>query len=183
MKNLKDYLIFLISSKKIIISLFFLFLIGECTGLYAQTEPDTTQNVQLESGFQMTKSPWGAVARSAILPGWGQYYNESYWKIPLVWGFLGYYTYGWIQSNNDYKTYQDLYTKSLAENYTGVSSSVLLREREFYRDQRDLFAVYFGLAYFLTLVDSYVDAHLFDFDVTENPYTKSPELKIRYYLR
>lgn len=172
------------SLKKIIIKIFLLLLLAGSNLLFAQTEPDSSSAVQTEEGFQMTKSPWGAVGRSAILPGWGQFYNESYWKIPVVWGFLGYYTYGWISSNDDYRHYQDLYKASLKEDYTGnVSSAVLLEEREFYRDQRDMFAVYFGLAYFLNLVDAYVDAHLFDFDVSENPYTKSPQLDIRLYLK
>ena len=182
MMNLNDYSSFSISLKKIIFSLLAISFILS-SNLIAQTEPDSVQTVKSESGFEMTKSPWGAVGRSALLPGWGQYYNESYLKIPVIWGFLGYYTYGWITSNNDYQNYRDLYTQSLQPDYTGVSSSVLLNEREFYRDQRDMFAVYFGLAYFLNLVDAYVDAHLFDFDVSENPYTKSPQLKIRYYLR
>ena len=52
--------------------------------------------------------------------------------------------------------------------------------REFYRDQRDLFAIYLGLTYLLTLVDAYVDAHLFDFSVTESPENRSTQLHFRY---
>jgi len=37
----------------------------------------TEENPPPDTGFVMQKSPWGAVARSAIIPGLGQFYNES----------------------------------------------------------------------------------------------------------
>lgn len=46
------------------------------------------QNLNKPSQFQAL-SPKKAGIRSAILPGWGQYYNRKYWKIPIVWGALG----------------------------------------------------------------------------------------------
>lgn len=122
----------------------------------------------------MKKSPWGAVLRSAVLPGFGQFYNESYWKIPVVWGALGYLVYLWNDSNTKYKKYRDLY---ISDN----TNSVYLTYREFYKDQRDLNAVFIGLAYFLNLVDAYVDAHLFDFDVSEE--MKTSKLNLSFKIR
>ena len=122
----------------------------------------------------MTKSPWGAVLRSAILPGFGQFYNESYWKIPVVWGALGYLGYLWNDSNNKYKKYRDLYSAN-------VDNQTYLRYREFYKDQRDLNAVFIGLAYFLNLVDAFVDAHLFDFNVSEE--MDSNKLNLSFKVR
>ncbi|MFA3781919.1 DUF5683 domain-containing protein [Melioribacteraceae bacterium 4301-Me] len=116
--------------------------------------------------FVMQKSAWGAVLRSALVPGLGQFYTEKYWKIPVIWGFLGYFTYQWFNTNNSYKYYRDLYLQSLTSDPNGNTGYKNLRE--FYKDQRDLFAVYIGLTYFLNLVDAYVDAHLFDFDVSKN---------------
>jgi hypothetical protein len=130
----------------------------------------------------MQKSPWGAVLRSAVVPGFGQYYNESYWKIPIVWGILGYYGWIWVEQNNEYNDYRELYSASITtDNPSG--NSQLKSNRDFFRNQRDEFAVYFGLAYFLNLVDAYVDAHLFDFDVTVDVYTKQPQLNIRLPLK
>lgn len=125
--------------------------------------------------FQMNKSPWGAVLRSAILPGLGQFYNESYWKIPVVWGALGYLMYLWNDSNTKYQKYRDLFA-------IDTKNEVYRRYREFYKDQRDLNAVYIGLAYFLNLVDAYVDAHLFDFNVSEEVSSNkiNISLKIRF---
>lgn len=132
---------------------------------------DTSNEVQ---PFEMQKSPWGAVARSAIFPGWGQIYNESYWKAPVVWGIMGWFVYNWIDNNNKYLDYKNLYLQTnngLAGDY-----------RDFYRDQRDEFAIYIVLTYFLNLVDSYVDAHLFDFSVDEDYMTKTKMLNVRINL-
>lgn len=166
--SLKDYLNYLKLSAKTIIKLIllilFLHLSAESTS--AQVQPLDTNSVKIDtSKFVMKKSAWGAVLRSAVVPGFGQFYNESYWKIPVVWGFLGWFAYQWNTSNNSYINYRDLYNGSLNQNNTGNSSYLSLRE--FYRDQRDLFAVFFSLAYLLNLIDAYVDAHLFDFDVSK----------------
>ncbi len=129
------------------------------------------KNKETDSSFQTTKSPWGAVLRSAIVPGWGQFYNESYLKIPVVTGILGWFAYNYFQNNSDYKKSRELYIKT--------GNSIYKSYREFYRDQRDLFAIYFGLAYLANLVDAYVDAQLFDFSVKEDFYKNFPMFEMR----
>jgi hypothetical protein len=122
----------------------------------------------------------GAMLRSAVLPGWGQFYNESYWKIPIIWGLSGWFIYMWDDRNDFYKFYRDQYNDSFNETSNG--NSQLKDLRDFYKDQRDLFAIYLGLTYFLNLIDAYVDAHLFDFDVVLNKYSNKPELQIKLRL-
>ena len=141
--------------------------------LFSQQDTTVFQDTTTISSdvFVMQKSPWGAVVRSAILPGLGQIYNESYWKAPVVWGVMGWFVYVWIDNNNKYIDYKNLYIQ------TGTSK--YLDYRDFYRDQRDEFAIYIALTYFLNLVDAYVDAHLFDFSVGENYMTKTKMLNIR----
>lgn len=119
----------------------------------------------------MQKSPWGAVLRSAIIPGFGQFYNESYWKIPVIWGIGAWLVYNWVDNNDLYKQYGDLYRSTL--------NSIYRQNRNFYRDQRDNFAIYIGLLYLLNLVDAYVDAHLFDFSVDENMIGGGTRLNVR----
>ncbi len=131
----------------------------------------------------MKKSSMGALLRSAIIPGWGQIYNESYWKAPIVWGFTGYFLYYWIWNNNKYKGYASDYTNSLAlnddtPNITGLRN-YYKDSRDFYHDQRDLFTIYMFITYALNLLDAYVDAHLFDFNVDEEPVTNSMRLNVR----
>ena len=43
----------------------------------------------------------------------------------------------------------------------------MLALREFYRDQRDNFIIYSVILYVVNLIDAYVDAQLYDFDVSE----------------
>jgi len=123
-----------------------------------------------------TKSPWSAVAQSAILPGLGQIYNHSYWKAPIIWGLLGWFGYNWWQNDKNYKDYQKLYNETVV---SGNENFLYKRIREFYRDQRDLFAIYIGLTYFLNMVDAYVDAHLYNFEIL----TKNDELKLTLKIK
>jgi hypothetical protein len=102
------------------------------------------------------RSPWGAVARSAMLPGWGQCYNESYFKSVIAFGAF-FYIFSRIY--NDEKRYRD----------TGNVE---------YRDKRITNTWYLGLAYLIILVDAYVDAHLYKFDDTiKLTYQYMPEEK------
>lgn len=134
--------------------------------LQAQVQPFDSNSVKIDtSKFEMKKSPWGAVLRSAVLPGFGQFYNESYWKIPVIWGVLGYLGYQWNRNNKLYVQYRDEYARSILKDPT---VSYAYKAREFYKDQRDQVAVYIGLTYLLNLVDAYVDAHLFDFDISRD---------------
>jgi len=157
------------------IKIFLLFIILNF-GLFSQQDTTAIQDTTTISSdvFVMQKSPWGAVARSAIIPGLGQIYNESYWKAPVIWGVMGWFVYVWIDNNNKYIDYKNLYIK-----YGGNGLVDYKGARDFFRDQRDEFAIYIALAYFLNLVDAYVDAHLFDFSVGENNLTKTKMLNIR----
>ncbi len=181
MTNWKDYLKCSRLSIKITISVLLIIIFLAGNDLYSQNiSEDSSRSSTSDSVFVMQKSPTGAILRSAVLPGWGQFYNESYWKIPVVWGSLGYLVYVWIHNNNLYNDYKDLYAETVSNNN---ASNTYLRIREFYRDQRDLFAVYIGLAYVLNVLDAYVDAHMFDFSVSENPATGSPQLNFRIPIR
>ena len=153
----------------------FLFFVISINGQEITDSSNTVE--QNDSVFVMTKSPWGAVGRSALLPGWGQYYNESYWKIPVVWGVLGWFTYLYVENNDLYKQYRNLYSESL-EN--GAGDSYYRDARDLYRNERDKYALVLGLSYLLHLVDAYVDAQMFDFDVTESPVTREPQLNMHF---
>lgn len=102
------------------------------------------------------KSPWGAVTRSAMLPGWGQIYNESYIKSVVAFGTFFYFAGRVYNYDQEYKRTSD------------VS----------FRDKRVLNSWYLGLTYLLILADAYVDAYLFEFDETVSmTYEYLPEEK------
>lgn len=174
----------IISNFRLIFSLLILYCLIVQSTVKAQSDVKTdSSEINISSladtsKFVMKKSAWGAVLRSAALPGFGQFYNESYWKVPLFWGVLGYFGYQWNSNNTSYKTYKNLYNNSLLNG--GIEE--YYKKRELYRDQRDMFAVFMGLTYFLNLVDAYVDAHLFDFEVETNNLSTNYQfsLKIRF---
>jgi hypothetical protein len=133
--------------------------------------------------FEMKKSPWTAVGLSAMMPGLGQLYNHSYWKIPVVLALGGYLGYEIVKNNNTFLDYRDKYVASQSL-YPLDGDLILKQYREFYRDQRDNFILYFGLFYLINLVDAYVDAHLFDFNVSDKinftiDKNKVPNLNIK----
>jgi len=116
--------------------------------------------------FEMTKSPWKAVVLSAVLPGLGQVYNESYWKLPIVaiaGGTLGYY---FFYNNSKFIDYRDLYEASQT-NANPNGDERYKRLRESYRDLRDTYLLYFAIFYLINLADAYVDSHLYDFNVSD----------------
>src|SRR5436190_20032898 len=79
------------------------------SGISAKVLPDstilkdstfTTKKVT-DKKFKMKKKPWVAVLLSAALPGAGQFYNGSYWKVPVILGFAGYFGYEyWLEDKN-----------------------------------------------------------------------------------
>ncbi|NUN08528.1 MAG: hypothetical protein HUU54_05055 [Ignavibacteriaceae bacterium] len=145
--------------------LFTLNLYGESSNINPgdEIEQDTSLYVP-------TKSPWGAVLRSAVLPGWGQVYNESYWKVPVFLGIGGWFVYNYMWNDDRYQ-----------ENrlgYIQTNNLVDKSQRDFYRDQRDEFAIYLGLTYLAMLVDSYVDAQLYDFSVDEDDIINNRQYRL-----
>ena len=149
-----------ITAKSLVLILFISFA--------AFSQQDTIRSSD-DTIFVMQKSPWLAVLQSAVVPGLGQIYNESYIKAPVIWGIAGLLVYGWVYNDDLYDDYRNL----------AVQDSRYITFRDFYRDQRDLFTIYLGLVYLLNLVDAYVDAHLFDFSVTEDFLNNQPMLNLR----
>lgn len=145
-----------------------------CFLIYFSCSAQTTDSLTTPLNTNL-KSPAGAMLRSAVIPGWGQFYNESYIKVPIMFGvFAGIgYVAGWY--HNHYSDYKSRYLTSsnlLQQNPALNSDAIFMREhqfnrvaRDFYRDNRDTYLFYLLLAYMLNIVDAYVDAQLFSFDV------------------
>jgi hypothetical protein len=183
--------------------------------------PDTTtQEAEYKYYIDLTRQPDAikAVWLGAILPGAGQIYNRSYWKLPIVYGaFMGCgYAISWTQNRYTLlkDAYLDLYndnaaglvtedpTKSyiaiMPEGYTlervggaGTWLNTLKNQQSIYRRYRDYSILATVVVYALTLIDAFVDAQLFDYDISPdltinvepqiymNPqYQQSAELKL-----
>jgi len=134
-------------------------------------------------GRREKKSPLTAVALSALLPGAGQVYTEQYWKVPLILGLGGYWIYEWKHNNDRYREFRGLYTASL-DSSPPEGNPRYLSLREFYKDQRDSFTWYLGILYLLNVVDAYVGAELYDFDVGPDLSSAHPgvvaSIKVRF---
>jgi len=155
--------------KEILIFLFLVFSIS-----LSQTDTSkTAKKAEL-------KSPTKAMLMSAVLPGLGQFYNKSYWKVPIIYGLAGYFVYEFKQNDRNYRYYRELYIRSIE---ISGGDYRYKRLRDFYRDQRDLFGIYLALLYLANIVDAYVDAHLYNFDVGENLSIQVFPGKIKLHYR
>jgi len=116
----------------------------------------------------LTKDPTTAVLWSLLFPGLGQLYVESYWKVPLFGGAAIGSAGFFIWNNSKYQTAQSEYDQAVADSASSNIISSLKREKEYYRDNRDLAGGIFILTYVLAAVDAYVGAHLHDFSVNDD---------------
>lgn len=151
-----------------LVKFFFILLICNSVS-YSQNinEIDKKKSDTVNIKSTKKKSPTKAMLFSTLLPGSGQFYNESYWKIPIILGLAAYWGYEWQSMNNSYKSYRDLYSKSLITSPPNGNYQYKLI-RDFYRTERDKFAWYLGILYVANILDAYVDANLFEFDVSDD---------------
>lgn len=124
----------------------------------------------------MQKSPWVALGLSAVLPGAGQIYLGQWYKVPFIVGGIGACLTAALIQNDRY-----LYTADSVRNQQArgdVATSLrYAKAREFYRDDRDKFYIYAAIVYIANLIDAYIAAHLYDFDVSDpgtTPYLSMP---------
>lgn len=123
-------------------------------------------------------NPKVATLRSAILPGWGQWYNKKYWKIPIVYGALGitagvfFYnlkTYKQLRQAVVYRLDSDPSNDSLVNpEFVNLSTESIRMYRNVFRQNIDYSVLVFLLFWGLNVVDATVDAHLKAFDVSPN---------------
>ena len=123
-----------------------------------------------------------ATTLSTICPGAGQIYNKSYWRVPIVVGALAstIYTIDW--NNRGYKRFKkayslrvdyqnnpDKYPNGSPDEFHGnYSASFLKNLKDSYRRNRDLCILLTAGVYVLQIVDAHVDAHLKDYDISDD---------------
>ena len=151
------------------------------------------QQQQADSTFYKKPDAIKAVWLGVICPGAGQIYNKSYWKLPIVYGaFMGCgYAISWTQNrySNYRMAYLDLYndiqagtvTEDPAKSYIAVLPNgydlqrvggastwvkTLENQHQTFRRYRDYSILAVVVVYALSLIDAYVDAQLFDYDIS-----------------
>jgi len=75
----------------------------ELPGSDAVTPDSVAERLGLPDGH----APKGALRRALMVPGWGQYYNRQYWKMPIVAAALGGVVYALVYSWDRYFLYRD----------------------------------------------------------------------------
>jgi uncharacterized integral membrane protein len=133
--------------------------------LCAQTV-DTVKVSEDSTAFHMTKSPLKAVLLSAVVPGAGQVYLDQAWKVPIIWGIAGGFIYGALIQNFRYHYISDSVNNQKARGDSTLAN-IYSNVREFYRDDRDKWWIYLALTYIANLLDAYIAANLYDFDVSD----------------
>lgn len=123
-----------------------------------------------------------ATTLACIFPGAGQIYNRSYWKVPFVVGGFASMIYC-IDWNNrgfqrfkkaysllaDYEQHPENYPNGPTDEFRGRYSADFIKNlRDNYRRNRDLCIILTGALYVLQIIDAHVDAHLKDYDISDD---------------
>jgi hypothetical protein len=120
------------------------------------------------------KIPRVAAISSAILPGLGQAYNGKYYKIPIIYGagtimyyYLDRYNYNYQRLKKARKelTETGVISDPELENFDKASLDAHMNN---FRRNRDYQIIFLGLLYVANIVDAMVDAHMYEFDVSED---------------
>lgn len=119
------------------------------------------------SDERSSKSGSLAMLFSAILPGSGQIYAHRYYTIPLIWGFGYYFLSKYKNADDNYRRYKSLYSQSLTDSTQLSLQTSYYGLREDWHNFRDEMGVYLVLTYVLNIIDAYVGATLYDFDVSD----------------
>ena len=129
--------------------------------------------------LELEKMPRRAAIRSAIIPGWGQLTNRRWWKVPLVYGgFIGIaLVYDFNQTNykiflteaqnREYNTQNPTTPRPVRPEYQSLSNTGIITIKDGYRRNRDLTILGGAAFYAITIIDAYVDAKFFRFDITD----------------
>lgn len=184
----------------IIISLFILISsknFAQTDSIKVDTESDTLIILEeeiIESESINTKNPTRAFLYSAVVPGLGQAYNRKFWKIPIVYSTLGGVAFLFNYNNKQYNRYLYGYKELLEHGIDSTSQITIFTDnpeietikqyKDKFRRNRDLSAVIFIAVYVLNFIDAIVDAHLYDFDISDDLSFKiKPEVLPIYTLK
>lgn len=119
----------------------------------------------------LQKDPKKATLLSAILPGAGQVYNDKSWKVPILYAGILTDLYFINYNHRRYESFRDALfalDKKEPNQFPSLNRAALVRNVDYWRQNRDLTLLLLLGIYALNLVDANVDAHLSGFDVSED---------------
>ena len=158
--------------------------IGDTIYFQPGTDQPQIETIQFDQN-SFVPNPRKAVLFAAICPGLGQIYNRKYWKLPIIYGGFTGLAYGMSWNNKYYVDYRQAYSDFIDGDENTNSwinmlpigmdpeeidqvwfRSVLSRRMDIYRRNRDLCIIGMAGIYVLSIVDAFVDAQLFEFDIS-----------------
>lgn len=117
-------------------------------------------------------APSKAAFYSAVVPGLGQAYNKKYWKIPIIYVGIGSGIYFYNRNTKDYNRFRDAYKRRLAgfedDEFQGISTDRLIDAQKNASRNRDVSIIVSIAFYILNIVDANVDAHLRQYNISDD---------------
>ncbi|NJC24686.1 DUF5683 domain-containing protein [Neolewinella antarctica] len=121
----------------------------------------------------------------SIIPGGGQAYNKKFWKVPLVYGgFLGMIAYADFSQTRYGRLVTALEARCFGDGnvivipnaaciprddtFTGFPDQALIQERDNQDRARQTAYIGIFIVYLLQTVEAYTDAHLQEFDISDD---------------
>jgi len=153
--------------------------------IQAQTEIDSSSNavvIKEKKGSIFAGKPGKSMIMSLIIPGTGQIYNKSYLRLPFVYGAVGGMGAVMVINIQDYNCLKEAYIASVdgtpfvpshnskfcdkVMNITDPATLRILRDDANVVRQRSI--LLFALVWLAQGIDAYVDAHLKEFNISDD---------------
>ncbi len=130
-------------------------------------------NILVAAQENKEKIPSKAAIYSTIIPGAGQFYTKKYWKVPFIYTGLITSAYYIKESHNLHILYKNTYLKRMNGEYNDEFSDIysntdLKKLTDHYRRNREISVLLFSLTYIINILDASVNAHLFNYDISDN---------------
>ena len=116
--------------------------------------------------YNPNHSPKKAAFLSLAFPGTGQIYNRKYWKLPIVYGGMGASLYFVITNSQSLRRNNNLLADAYINNPDNVTA--ITANRDIARRNVEVSSIVFGAVYLANILDAIVDAHLMNFDVSDD---------------
>lgn len=123
-------------------------------------------------------APAKAAFYSAVIPGLGQVYNKKYWKIPIIYAGMAAGVYFYKHQDDDYDRFRNAYKRRLAgytdDEFYGngteplISDDRLINAQKSAQKNKSISIIVTVAFYLLNVVDANVDAHLRQYEVSED---------------
>ena len=135
-------------------------------------KPDSSKPARVTKSRIPYPNPKKAMLYSALLPGLGQLYCKSYWRIPIIYAGIGVATYFIVTNSQQYNIYNTAYvqrTNGQTDQFINIySTDNLLTIKNYYKRNLQLSVIAVAFIYILNVVDANVDAELHNFDVSDD---------------